>query len=76
MNIELTMNLRGQECTVIAEILPPDSHAGVYGWHVETLTVIDAAGIELMLTEQEEEEINEKCNAAADEKGNWDDDWL
>jgi hypothetical protein len=76
MNIEFTMNLRGQECTVFAEMLPPDRHTGVFGWHVETHTVIDAAGIELMLTEREEEEINEKCNAVAGEKGDWDDDWL
>ena len=76
MNFEFTMNLRGHECTVLAEMLPPDPDTGVFGWHVETLTVIDAAGIELMLTEQEEVQLNEKCSAVADEKADWDADCL
>jgi hypothetical protein len=76
MSIEFTMNLRGRECTVFAEMLPPDPDTGVYGWRAEALTVIDAASIELMLTEQEEEQINEKCSAVAGENVDWDADWL
>ena len=76
MNVEFTVNLRGLECTVFAEMLPPNADTGFFGWHVETHTVIDAAGIEVMLTEQEEVQINEICSAVAGERTDWDADWL
>jgi len=56
--------------------LPPNADTGFFGWHVETHTVIDAAGIEVMLTEQEEVQINEICSAVAGERTDWDADWL
>ena len=68
MNIEFTTTLRRQECTVFADMVPPDPHTGIFDWHVETLTIIDAADIGLMLTEQEELQISEKCSEVAGEQ--------
>jgi hypothetical protein len=77
MNIEFTTTLRGQKCTVFGVMLPPGSDVGIFGWHPESLTVTDAAGKELVLAAQEEEQIIEKCISVAEEQANdWDDEWL
>jgi hypothetical protein len=77
MNIEFSTTLRGQECTVFAEMLPPGSDVGVFGWHPELLTVTDAAGKELVLDAQEEEQVIEKCSAVAEEHASdWDGEFL
>lgn len=77
MNIEFSITLRGQECTVAAEMPPSGSDVGIFGWHPESLTVSDAAGKELVLTAREEEQINEKCSAVCEEQAtDWDYEWL